>query len=710
VALAVAVAVAFVVVLLSVAAISQSVNSITQSAIGNKQVDSTDAAEAGIQYEIGQINAQAAAAGTTFTCPGRTTLATSGAITPSYTVQYASMATPSGPTSATAATLQSQLGNGTTVGANCTSTAVTLQGGYTYLIASTGTTTAQTVGATTEEAEVYIPSGVTYAPSTSYHEALYAGLALLGYGNFSLTGGDTYVGSVSACSTGWSFGGNYYSGGSVASLLGISLTIPTIFTGPCSVAGNLYMNNGIALTITGGSGVGKSVYGSGLVTIAGGAGVGGDLWANGLVTLNSGSVVGGSIYSTGGLTMLGTPVVKGSIYATGPVTVSGTVTGSIYANGPVTVSAGASVGGTIYSTSTVTVTAASVHAVQASLSITYLLPTSAGAATAPLIVGCSSSCTYASPSLPTAQFGSSGTLATTASSINAQMVNAANAANNTPSGTSSAVPFPIYSYDAGSWQSNIGFCSATVTCANSSPGLRVLTFTGTSSNNVCGINTVQSNGQTVLDPNSLWGAVASMEVAGAPPTVIQTNCQFTWGDSALKGYSLPLCNSLAIFDSAGFTLPSTFTGFSSGTCGSATPAKHQLYLVVPATNSPPTDGANTLPLVQSLLNPNQFPAGEATCNLVTGPDIDFDQPLTDSGDNISDFLYTPSNVCAYGGTDTIYGQVYAGATVGSTSNWNQTFANISPFVSQAAAGQGATLAGTPTVEWIRSAANPAGTT
>jgi hypothetical protein len=710
VALAAAVAVAFIVVLLSTAAITQSINTITQAGIAGKEVSSTDAAEAGIQYEVNQINAQVAANATTFACPASpVSLASTGTLVATYSIKYSLAVGQTAPATATT---------------TCASGGIPLTPGDTYLIQSTGTTSSLSAGSRTEQAKIYIPAQ-GYGQSTSFDEALYAGLALLGGGSFSLTGGDTYTGSVSACLSNWSFnastspavGGNYYSAGAPDSLAGIALTVPTVFSGACSVKGNLYMNNGVALTITGGSGVGGNLYGTGLVTMAGGADVGGSLWANGLVTLNAGSDVGGSVYTTGGLTMVGGPVVSGNVYSNGPVTVNGTVTGNIYANGPVTVAAGATVGGTIYSTGLVSVVSATVHAIQSTTEITYVTSPSVGAVTAPLIVppcgtlilANASSCSNATPTLPPAQFASgTGTIATIASTVSAQMVVAANAANGTPTGTSQAVPFPVYSYDSGSWNSNVGFCSATVACSKTTPGLRTLTFTGTATNNVCAINTVVSNGQTVLDPNSLWGVVASMTQAGAPPTVIQTNCQFTWGDSYLKGYSLPLCNSLAIFDSAGFTLPSSFSGFSSGTCG-GTAGKHQLYLVVPGQNSPPLDGANVLPTGQSLLDPNAFPIGEATCNLLTGPDINISQPLTDSSDNISDFLYTPSNICSYTGNATIYGQVYAGATVGSTSNWNQTYANVSPFVSQAGGGANS-VAGTPVVQVIQQASNPAGTT
>jgi hypothetical protein len=65
VVLLVAIAVTFVVILMSLAAVNQSVHGITQSGIANTQVQSIDAAEAGIQFEVNAL----AADQTTFTCP-----------------------------------------------------------------------------------------------------------------------------------------------------------------------------------------------------------------------------------------------------------------------------------------------------------------------------------------------------------------------------------------------------------------------------------------------------------------------------------------------------------------------------------------------------------------------------------------------------------------------------------------------------------------
>jgi Tfp pilus assembly protein PilX len=139
VALLAAVAITIVVVLLSTAAIEQSVNSLTQSAIANKQVSSTDAAEAGLQAEFKQIATQASASSTTFSCPpttptaaGNTALVGSGAFGANYTLSYATV-------------------NGTTVSpyTPCTTQqTVTLAAGTTYLVKAAGDTAATTTGST----------------------------------------------------------------------------------------------------------------------------------------------------------------------------------------------------------------------------------------------------------------------------------------------------------------------------------------------------------------------------------------------------------------------------------------------------------------------------------------------------------------------------------------------------------------------------------
>jgi hypothetical protein len=165
-----------------------------------------------------------------------------------------------------------------------------------------------------------------------------------------------------------------------------------------------------------------------------------------------------------------------------------------------------------------------------------------------------------------------------------------------------------------------------------------------------------------------------MQQPGVLPTVIQTDCQWTWGNGALAGLTagLKLYNNLAIFDTGGFSFTGSFTGVSSGDGNT-----HQFYAIVPS-----TPGVNLLPPLAGL------PNGEASCTaLLTGPDIIVNAPLTDSGKKIQDFLYTPSNVCSLLGSGVaINGRVYAGEMVDAISlgtSVNITAANITPWAAQA---------------------------
>jgi cytoskeletal protein CcmA (bactofilin family) len=681
-------------------------------------VDSVDAAEAGIQYEVNQINNQVVAGSTSFVCPTKTTLPSTGGFTTSYSLSYASIQGQATPTAALTP---------------CTGATVSLQGGYTYLLQATGTTTAGVVGARTEQAQVYVPSGVTYGKTGTYTDALYAGVDVLGGGSFKLSGGDTYSGMIGLCTSNWAFGGNYFSDGIPLPSSLLSLTVPTTFAGACNVSGNLYMNNSLGIAITSGSGVGGSVYSAGPVSLSGGAGVGQSLYADGAVSISGGGTVGGNVYSGDsllGVTLSGGPVVTGNVYSAGPVTITGTVDGNIYANGPVTLSS-ATVKGNIYTTGTVTLNSGTYNGIYSNglVSVngyptvsgtvysnggfydgggtfgnnvevnggivTYLasqagtLYAAPGTVITPYLFYLGPATTihslpagYPLPYVPTV---SSTTIAAT---VNTAMVAAANATNGTTTGTTTAVTMPTLAFDQNAWIANSSFCgSATCTASN-------INFV---TNNDC--NIPSSSNANALDPSSVWAVIKGMETAGAKPTVIQTDCQFTWGDSPLKGYALPLEANLAIFDSAGFTFPSSFSGISSGDGNS-----HQFYAIVPSASY------NVLPaILNSLFGTASYPVGEASCTLLTGPDINISAPLTDSGDKIQDFLYTPANVCSYTGNATIYGRVYAGQMVSANSNWNQTFYDISPYgvvTNNGNQGNGgaAGAAGTPVLQWVRQVA------
>jgi hypothetical protein len=387
----------------------------------------------------------------------------------------------------------------------------------------------------------------------------------------------------------------------------------------------------------------------------------GNIYTTGTVTLNSGTYNG--IYSNGLVSVNGYPTVSGTVYSNGGFyDGGGTFGNNVEVNGGI-VTYLASQAGTLYAAPGTVITP-------------YLFYLGPATTIHSLPAG------YPLPYVPTV---SSTTIAAT---VNTAMVAAANATNGTTTGTTTAVTMPTLAFDQNAWIANSSFCgSATCTASN-------INFV---TNNDC--NIPSSSNANALDPSSVWAVIKGMETAGAKPTVIQTDCQFTWGDSPLKGYALPLEANLAIFDSAGFTFPSSFSGISSGDGNS-----HQFYAIVPSASY------NVLPaILNSLFGTASYPVGEASCTLLTGPDINISAPLTDSGDKIQDFLYTPANVCSYTGNATIYGRVYAGQMVSANSNWNQTFYDISPYgvvTNNGNQGNGgaAGAAGTPVLQWVRQVA------
>jgi cytoskeletal protein CcmA (bactofilin family) len=647
VALAVALIVAFVVVLLSTAAVSQSVNSITQSAIGGKQVSSTDAAEAGIQDVLGQMSPSPTVVDPTFVCPSTTNLSAvsgkgssaNGNFQATYSLQYSAL--PGSPSTALMTALQANLS-----GAGCNGSSQQLKGGYTYLFSSTGTTTAGVIGSKTEQSEVFVPVN---AP---FNVGIFAGGDLVSALNTTLVGGDTYSGDFSVCVEPTGFQGNFYSSGLHLFGGGLpSLTLPSLYVN-CEVSKNLYMNNSALLAIAAGGSVGGYIYSTGPVSLAGGVTVGQDVWSSsGPVTLAASSSIAGSIYAGNGGVNLVAGSTSGSIYSTGPVILAShaTVNGNIYTTGSVTVPIGATVTGHIYSTTS---------------------------------------------NPPPQPFVSQSEVS---SYVSSEMVTAANAVNGTPTGSTTTVTEPSLTFSQSAWLANTSFCGTQTTCTTSN--------TNFVTDNDCTTGT-GFLGSGPLDPNSVWAAVMKTETS-TTPTVIQTDCQFTWGDyTSLKGAGLALDANLAIFDTAGFTLKTGFAGFSSGNSQA-----HQLFLIVPS-----TPGANTLPVINDLLPFGGFPNGEASCSLLTGPDIDIQSSLLDTDSNINTFLYTPARICstAVGAAVQLNGRLYAGEGFDTLSNWNQTYENISPAPAFGYSG-GITCpaAGTsacPNVEYIRQASNPAGTT
>jgi Tfp pilus assembly protein PilX len=308
VALLAAIAVTIVVVLLSTAAIEQSVNSLTQSAIANQQVSSIDAAEAGVQAEFKQITSQAYVAGGTFTCPpttpsasGNTALVGPGAFGANYTMSYATVT----------AGVQSPYTPCTT------QQTVPLAAGTTYLIKAAGNTAATTTGSKTLVAQVYVPTGLVGTPSTLFPEALFAGddvtdnpssFAVKPATSGTPTSADTYSGYVGQCGT-RAYGGNYYDLYDNVPPATLPSGSATTFTGTCSVAGNLIMYNP-PTNLTG-------------VTLTGGTGVGGNIYTNGPVSITAAGV------------NVGTNAGGGGIYASGAVNIC-PPSGAVTVHGPIT--------------------------------------------------------------------------------------------------------------------------------------------------------------------------------------------------------------------------------------------------------------------------------------------------------------------------------------------------------------------------------------
>ena len=641
----VALAVATVTLLLSTVAITETINGITQSGIAAKQVSSVDAAEAGIQYELSQITANVKASASSFSCAATTPLGMSGAYRASYSLRYAMITNSAAGTTPTATPV-------------ACSGSVSLQSGTNYLIVSTGTTTAGVVGSRTLKALIYVPSGVTYAKSSSYVESLFAGVDIEGGGSFSLSGGGTYTGYVGDCGSDWTYGGDYYaSGGSIPSPFSSS-NAPSTFTGACRVSGNLYVNNTNGVTITEGSGVGGSVFSGGPVSLSGGAGIANDLWATGAVDLSG--TVGGNI-DAGGNVSLTSATVNGAVYSTGSVSITSGTYNNIFANGKVTIDGGANVQGTIYSTGGVQIPNGTVHAIEdqsgPSTSVTY-----AGAGNGPLYYAGGVTVSYPSWGGPTSKsttippgFPLPVQATTISNTVATAMVTAANEANGTTTGTTPTVSFPTLNYDQASWLNNSTFCGA-ARCTTST-----MNFYADGTN--CSL---------------LQQQLQAMTITGVRPTVIQTSCQVS---SSVLGYgALALQGNLAIFDSSGFDFPTSFGGIQSGDGNS-----HQFFAIVPSS---------------AYATSSSLPSSEMQCDGLTGPDINVTVGLTDSSNLIQDFLYTPASVCSTGGNGTVNGRVYAGQLTNFGSNYHESFYDIAPFAAQTG-GSGGSTAGTPVVEWVK---------
>jgi hypothetical protein len=678
-ALAVAVGIAFVVMLLGMAAITATVSSVTQSGIAAGQVTSTDAAEAGLQYLLAQIETASLDRRSSFSCtPPRLATAT---ITTRCVALNADEVTlvSAGPAPAVTRLLSRCPCRGK----------LPLTAGAAWVVQATGISTrGGPLGMKTLQALIS-PDGVVtgggkvaiaastakYEKSAAFSEALFAGGDVSGDGVLKLIGGNTYSGRQSRCDS----SGDDLSG--EASLAQASVatlsSLVTSFTGACDVAGNLYEADAAGLAITSGE-VGQSAYSAGPLRLSGDTAIGGSAYADGPVALSSGVRIAGSVYSgdgSSGITMAKEASVTGDLYSGGPVSVSGQVDGSIFADGPVTLT-DANVTGSVYSAGQVALEAGTIG----------------GSVYADKAVTLSKAAKVSGKILASGTGGEPGALkskplqdtsASILSAVSTTLLAAANSVNGTKSGTTAAVVAPTLTYDPGAWSADSDFCGATVCKADS------VNFV---TNNDCNLSS-RNGKSTRLDPNSVWTVIKGLESPRAQPTVLQTNCEFSWGDSK-EGASLPLDANLAIFDSSGFT----FGRDMSGGISSGDGRPHQFYAIVPTSA--------------------YLETATSSCDQSGGPDVDIEAPLTDSGDNIQDFVYTPANVCSTSGLVDTYGRVYAGDNVVASSDWDQTFSDIAPWaITTAATGKAATAAplapervdlqaGVPI--WVAQVPNPTG--
>jgi cytoskeletal protein CcmA (bactofilin family) len=699
VALVLAVAVAFIVVLVSATAISQSENTLTQSNISGQQVTSIGAAEGGLQSEINSLES----AGTTIACPSATTYVTgSGTATTapsgatgfgtqvgSYTIKYA--------TGATAALAQAATPSACPAANTIPYTSATY-----YLFQSSGATTeTKSSVVQSEQALLLTPAG--YQQSSGFPDATYAGTgAVTGTNNtFSVSGGDAYSESGISCGSADTYTGSYVSSGYNPTT---GLTAPSVLGGGCSFGGSVYLNG--SATFSAGL-IGGDLYATGTVALSGGANVTGSVYAAGSITsTNTGKTIGGNV-ETGG-SYQGGASVAGNVYAAGAVNITGgTITGNIYAAGTVTISGG-SVTGSIYSGTTTTLGgvsvtnghAGSVSTIEAYGNISFTDGALSGGAgdVSSTAYTISQSCTtpyrYQGPltcAYSLSNYPANSTFVTYASilAIDTAKITAASLVAN-PNYSNGSYPYPALIFDPTAWTRDTSFCpaaTATVPCATTTsvPLTCNVRTASTPTNAICIITDQNCTAPTQygLNTSSIWQVIANMEVSTALPTVLVTDCQLTAGQNPYEGYSLPLYNNLAIFDTKGFWISNGLTGGIT----SPTKATRQLYIIDPSSTPSTLVGSSNTAVAPVC-------AG-------SGPDINVQASLSDG--YVQDFLYTPNNICANNTTTVINGKVYAGGVLTVTATkWTQTLAAITPWVA------GGAVAGAVTVnpvQWIRRVAN-----
>ncbi|HWG74732.1 MAG TPA: hypothetical protein VG184_11835 [Acidimicrobiales bacterium] len=565
-AMIIAMMVTLVVIAGSIAAVNMAMGAISETSQTRKDVQSLDAADAGLQVEITNVrNANAAGNDQKIACPTGaqvtqvpSTSTTGAPVTPnvdaggvaSYTLSVNVGATPAFAASGLAA-CTGQFGLVSTTSPSY------------VLIQATGVTLSTPAISRSVQTLVKVtpavaptPPTTTYAQMGNFNYAIFGEDNLQPSGTFVLSdsynrnSANAFTDGLLNCTSKFVYSGNVQAYGPMPAT-------PEEANGACAVKANLYVNGSVDLTA--GATISQNVYTTGTAVLNGGLAVGGSLYADGPVTIEAGATVGGNVYANGPVTIMGGSTIAGNVYAMGNVTMSGSasVAGSIEAQG----------GNITYSGNT----SSNAAYVQPGYSISPACtskPTGKGAASCYYTLG--------------ADFPASSVFPTTA---------------NLPS----PGPFPAVAFDQAAWQAD--------------------GYTNFVTNNNC---TADNGSGSGISSSSVYAAIIAMSTAGAPNTVIQTTCQITWGDDPNKPSTLSLAANLAIFANGGFSLPSSFTGG----VGSTTSTTHDLYLIVPAAQKT-LYGATCPALPPALATAGDFSAADNVGNIVIGTNLSINQKIHD---------------------------------------------------------------------------------
>ncbi len=330
-----------VIVSLTVVAVQQSMGSLSGLAQTRKTLQTVDAAEAGLQYEINTVRTHAASApGTAFNCPKGNIPVTLSQSTAS-TLPQPNIADPA---SVGAYTLSATIATAVPTTTTACSGSLTVptpnaQNQWYALIKSQGTTSASTGGPATGrtlEALVKIDANqvttTTVAPSTTvptsttivptygamgnFNEALFGQTSLVPGGSFYLTdpsgnnGANAFTAGPLVCGNSNTFQGV---------LQAYAPTSTDAASGSCIVSGSLFVDGPVALTT--GAALYQNVYSTGAVDLNGGFTISGNVYANGNVTVEGGATIHGTIYANGSVTLTGGTIVGGNIFAVNSVAV-----------------------------------------------------------------------------------------------------------------------------------------------------------------------------------------------------------------------------------------------------------------------------------------------------------------------------------------------------------------------------------------------------